>query len=209
MVVSNKTEKGVLRLIVRCIINSIYASRTYIIANDDCTAFWLVDCGDVPPLVDLISSQGGSSFIIKGVLLTHAHYDHIYGLPRLRVLFSDVRVYTNEVGRKMLGSEKLNMSKYHEDPIVVDAENVVVCKEGSEIELFDGVTAKVYETPGHNGSCLTYEVGEYLFTGDSYIPGIKVVTNLPGGNKELAVRSLEKILELAKGKVVCPGHVVE
>ena len=52
-------------------------------------------------------------------------------------------------------------------------------------------------------------MGEYLFTGDSYISGIKVVTNLPGGNKELAAQSLEKILELAKGKILCPGHVVE
>lgn len=191
------------------IVNSVYSSRTYILSNDCCTEFWLVDCGDVPPLVDLISSLGGDSFKIKGVLLTHAHYDHMYGLPRLIELFPDVRVYTNEIGKKMLGSEKLNMSKYHEDPIVVDAENVVVCEDGAEIELFDGVTAKVYATPGHNGSCLTYEVGEYLFTGDSYIPGIKVVTNLPGGNKELAAHSLERILELAKGKVLCPGHVVE
>lgn len=161
--------------------NSVYSSRTYILSNDSGTEFWLVDCGDVPPLVDLISSIGGDPFRIKGVLLTHAHYDHMYGLPRLIERVPEVQVYTNEIGRKMLGSERLNMSKYHEDPIVVDAKNVLVCEDGSEIELFEGVTAKVHETPGHNPSCLTYEIGDYLFTGDSYIPGIKVVTNLPGG----------------------------
>lgn len=188
------------------IVNSVYSSRTYYFYASSCPDVWLVDCGDVDVLVHELESLKGTGFSIKGVLLTHAHYDHIYGLPRLVESFPEVRVYTNEVGRKMLGSDKLNMSKYHEDPIVVDAENVVVCQDGSEIELFDGVVAKFYETPGHNGSCLTYEVGEYLFTGDSYIPGIKVVTNLPGGNKELAVRSLERILELTKGKVLCPGH---
>lgn len=198
-----------MKVLVGHIVNSVYTSRTYYLFVSGCLEVWLVDCGDVDVLVHELESLKGSVFSIKGVLLTHSHYDHIYGLPRLKKLFPEVLVYTNEIGRKMLGSDKLNMSKYHEDPIVFESENVVLCKEGYCVELFNGVSAKVYETPGHNGSCLTYEVGEYLFTGDSYIPGIKVVTNLPGGNKEMAARSLERILQLAEGKVVCPGHVVE
>lgn len=198
-----------MKFLVTHIVNSVYSSMTYVLKEDGGTEFWLVDCGDVPPLLDLISTSGGGSYRIKGVLLTHVHYDHMYGLPRLIEMFPDVLVYTNDIGKKMLGSEKLNMSKYHEDPIVVGAENVVVCEDESDIELYKGVTAKVHATPGHNESCLTYEIGEYLFTGDSYIPGIKVVTNLPGGNKELALKSLERIKMLAEGKILCPGHVVE
>lgn len=191
------------------IVNSVYSSRTYYLYFSGCPDVWLVDCGDVEVLVRELESLTGASFSIKGVLLTHAHYDHIYGLPRLKELFPEMLVYTNDIGRKMLGSDKLNMSKYHEDPIIVESEHVALCEDGSRIELFDGIEAIVHYTPGHNPSCLTYEVGDFLFTGDSYIPGIKVVTNLPGGNKELAAQSLEKILELAKGKVLCPGHVVE
>lgn len=191
------------------IVNSVYASRTYILSEDGGREFWIVDCGDVPPLVDLISSIGGDSFKIKGVLLTHAHYDHMYGLPRLTEMFPSLRVFTNEVGKKALANERLNFSKYHEDPINYETDNVVICEDSDEIELFDGVKAVVHYTPGHNPACLTYEVGEYLFTGDSYIPGIKVVTNLPGGNKQLAAESLERILKMAESKVVCPGHVVE
>jgi len=191
------------------IVNSVYASRTYILSECESGEIWIVDCGDVPPLVDMISSLGGNLFNIKGVLLTHVHYDHIYGLPRLRELYPEVRVYTNEAGRVALGSEKLNYSKYHNDPIVYESENIVVCEAGDEIELFEGVTAKVHETPGHSNSCLTYEMGDYLFTGDSYIPGVKVVTTLKGGDKKLAAKSVEKILELAEGKDICPGHEVD
>jgi Zn-dependent hydrolases, including glyoxylases len=108
-----------------------------------------------------------------------------------------------------LGSEKLNYSKYHNDPIVFESENIVICEEGSEIELFEGVKAKVHETPGHSDSCLTYEVGDFLFTGDAYIPGVKVVTTLKGGDKRLAARSLERIKTLAEGKSICPGHEIE
>ena len=95
------------------------------------------------------------------------------------------------------------------DPIVYESENVVTCDEGSVIELFDGVQAKVYHTPGHNPSCLTYEIGDYLFTGDAYIPGVKVVTTLKGGDKAKAAESVERILRLAEGKTVCAGHEVD
>ena len=193
---------------VKHIVNSVFTSRTYILTQERSRPVWLVDCGDVPPIVDMLSSLGGSSFEIKGVLLTHVHYDHIYGLLKLKERFPSLWVYTNEYGKKALTDIRLNYSKYHNDPIVYESENVVTCDEGSVIELFDGVQAKVYHTPGHNPSCLTYEVGDYLFTGDAYIPGVKVVTTLKGGDKLKAAESVERILRLAEGKVVCPGHEV-
>lgn len=192
------------------IVNSVFTSRTYVLSDDSKSKCWLVDCGDIQPLIEILADWADDApFEIAGVLLTHVHYDHIYGLPRLTEMFPSLRVFTNEVGKKALANERLNFSKYHEDPINYETDNVVICEDSDEIELFDGIKAVVHYTPGHNPACLTYEVGEYLFTGDSYIPGIKVVTNLPGGNKELAAQSLEKILELAKGKILCPGHVVE
>ena len=191
------------------IVNSVFTSRTYILTQKGCPSVWLVDCGDVPPIVDMLSSLGGGSSEIKGVLLTHAHYDHIYGLLKLKERFPLLQVYTNEYGKKALTDIRLNYSKYHNDPIVYESENVVACEEGSVIELFDGVQAKVYHTPGHSPSCLTYEVCDYLFTGDAYIPGIKVVTTLKGGDKRKATESVERILRLSEGKTVCAGHEVD
>lgn len=188
------------------IVNSVFTSRTYIIRADGSQEFWLVDCGDVPPLLERLSAMSADGFSVKGVLLTHAHYDHIYGLPRLRTLFPELRVFTNVAGREALGDERRNMSKYHGDPIHYGGDNVVVCSEGTEIALFEGFSAKVYETPGHNPSCLCFELGDYLFTGDAYIPGVKVVTTLPGADKSLAAASWARIHFLAQGKVLCPGH---
>lgn len=193
---------------VSYIVNSVFTSRTYFLSLEGSSYVWLVDCGDVAPIVDMLSSLGDDTSMIKGVLLTHVHYDHIYGLPRLKEKFPSLRVYTNEYGKKALTDIQLNYSKYHNDPIVYESENVVTCDEGAVIELFDGVQAKVYHTPGHNPSCLTYEVGDYLFTGDAYIPGIKVVTTLKGGNKVESAESVERILRLAEGKTVCAGHEV-
>ena len=88
----------------------------------------------------------------------------------------------------------------------MDGKPVIVCREGDEKELFPNVKARVYETPGHHPSCLTFEVEDYLFTGDAYIPGVKVVTNLPGGNKEKAKASKERIEVLMSSHQLCAGH---
>ena len=64
----------------------------------------------------------------------------------------------------------------------------------------------VVETPGHDWSCLSYYTDQFVFTGDSYIPGIKVIASFPHSDKQLAAQSLEKLLRLTKGRGVCPGH---
>ena len=185
------------------IVNSIFDSMTWLLSETESSQVWLVDCGDVDPIVEKL---GGKT--IAGVLLTHAHFDHIYGLPELINRFPECRIYTNGIGRETLANARLNMSFYHETPLTVEGPQIRICGEGDEISLYQGLTAKVYETPGHHPSCLTFMVGDYLFTGDAYIPGTKVVTNLPKGDKKQAQESLERIKELAKGKIIRCGHQI-
>ncbi len=49
-------------------------------------------------------------------------------------------------------------------------------------------------------------IGDYIFTGDSYIPGIGVTCQVPHANKEEAKQSMERILRLAEGKKIFSGH---
>ena len=181
--------------------NSFFDSITWLLSVEESSWVWLVDCGDVEPVIKKI---GGKN--IAGVLLTHAHFDHIYGLPELLERYPDCKIYTNEIGRETLANVKLNMSLYHETPLTVEGPQICICGEGDDIELFENISAKVYETPGHHPSCLTFRVEDNLFTGDAFIPGIKVVTNLPKGDKKQAQVTLERIKTLAKGKKIRPGH---
>lgn len=183
------------------IVNSFFDSITWLLSEDGSSRVWLVDCGDVLPIIEKVEGK-----IISGVLLTHAHYDHIYGLPKLLELFPECKVYTNSFGKDALASAKKNLSRYHDNPIEINESFVSVINEGSGVELFPNVVASVYETPGHNPSCLCFKVGGYFFTGDAYIPGIQVVTNLPYGDKQQAKESLEGIQSLIQNKTVCAGH---
>lgn len=147
---------------------------------------------------------------VKAVMLTHAHFDHIYGLNKVIELNPEVEVLTNEAGRKMLLDARKNLSYYHEDSFVISKpECIRVVEDNQEIELDDSLKLTAVFTPGHNPSCITWVAADCIFSGDSYIPGIKTVTNLPGGNKKQAEESLAVISRLADGKKIYPGHEVE
>lgn len=185
------------------IVNSIFDSITWLLSETASNWVWLVDCGDVEPILEMIGNHE-----IAGVLLSHAHFDHIYGMPELMKRYPDCKIYTNKSGRDTLADERLNLSLYHETPLTVEGPQVQICVDGDEIPIFDSIKAIVFETPGHHPSCVTYMVQDYLFTGDAFIPGIKVVTNLPKGDKNKANTSLLKIQSLAEGKMILPGHKI-
>lgn len=159
-------------------------------------------------LLDPGDSWKGFENVAK-VLLTHAHFDHIYGLNELMRISPEAKVYTNDFGREMLLNARKNLSFYHESPFVFEhPENIVIVNDGDEIELGNGQTAKAVFTPGHNPSCITWIIKDAIFTGDSYIPGIKTVTNLPKGNKDQSIKSEKLIMRLASGKIIYPGHYI-
>ena len=184
------------------IVNSIFDSISWLLSETESNQVWLVDCGDIVPILQKTKGK-----TVAGVLLTHAHFDHIYGLPDLINHFPECKIYTNDAGLIALADARQNMSLYHESPVIVKGKPLIICNDGDEIILYPDVGARIYETPGHHPSCLTFEVGHYLFTGDAYIPGVKVVTNLPGGNKQLAVISKKKIISMQQGLKICPGHI--
>lgn len=190
------------------ITNTVFSSRTYWLTEKNQKDVWLVDCGDIEKVVKRLPKSSR----ILGVLLTHVHFDHIYGLNQLLRLFPDCKVYTNDFGQKSLTDPKRNFSRYHtdmEDFMFEYPESVVVIDEGEKIELYEGVYADVFYTPGHDESCLCYEVGESLFSGDAYIPGVKTVTTFPHSSKKKALESDLRITSMARGMKVYPGHTID
>ena len=192
---------------VEYITNQFFNSRTYVLSAESSDEVWLVDCGDVEQALEILAKGKR----VQGVLLTHTHADHNYGINRLLELFPKATVYTNPFGQDALNDSKLNITRYHDevpDLVITNRENVCVVDEGETITLFEGVVAEVFSTLGHDASCLTYQVESYLFTGDSHIPGVPVVARLPKSNKTQAAASEARIQTLAEGLTVCPGHTI-
>ena len=189
-------------MVVNQVVNSVFRSCSYILTHAGHS--WLVDCGDVDQILPYIKGT------LCGILLTHGHFDHIYGLNQLLNLYPDVPVYTNDYGLETLYDDKLNFSKFYGNTLQLQpVNNIRILHDGDEFELFDGVKVHAVFTPGHSPCCVTWVLDDMMFTGDSYIPGVKTVTNLPHCDKKQAACSEILIKKLAEHRTVYPGHAPE
>jgi glyoxylase-like metal-dependent hydrolase (beta-lactamase superfamily II) len=121
--------------------------------------------------------------------------------------FPECKIYCSQESKSGLRSEKENLSFYHEKPVSYHGENIVTVKDGDKINLFSKLYIEVIATPGHHPGCLSFLTENYIFTGDSFIPGYDVVTKLKGGSKIESQFSVQKIKQLMnKDAVLCAGH---
>ncbi len=136
------------------------------------------DCGD--RIYEALTQQG---LVIRAILLTHGHFDHIGGLEALRKA-SGAKVYACEKERHLLSSPQDNL----------------------------GMTFRVIETPGHTeGSCCYYledtGASPILLSGDTLFEESVGRTDMPTGSMSDIVRSVkDKLFVLPEDTLVFPGH---
>ena len=134
------------------IVNTVFTSNTYILSVEGKDGLVLIDIGDITPIKQFVQEKGGT---VQALFLTHTHYDHIYGIKDLLRSYPNCMVYTSSFGKEALGSDKLNFSRYHNDPVIWVGDNVTVLHENDKVEIFPGIFVEVFETPGHSSSART------------------------------------------------------
>ena len=142
---------------------------------------------------------------VAGIVLTHAHFDHVWGCNKLREL-TGVKVYALEEERDLCESAELNVSEMAGRPYIVTVDEYL--RDGEELTI-EGITMKIIGTPGHTkGSCCLYFEDEgILVCGDTLFEGSVGRTDLPTGSWSTLSRSLkEKVLVLPDDTKVFPGH---
>lgn len=143
------------------------------------------------------------------IILTHEHFDHCLSVNDLRTRYPMVKLICSQYCNDAIQDEKKNCSLFWDNTkgfIIRPADLIIGNHEN--ILSWGNYRVIFYEVPGHTKSSIAIEIGEFLFTGDAYIPGLKTVTKLPGGNRQLATESENLIKRLAKDKVIYPGHKI-
>jgi glyoxylase-like metal-dependent hydrolase (beta-lactamase superfamily II) len=141
------------------------------------------------------------------IILTHEHFDHVWGVQSLVDKYYCKVICSNLCGRR-ISSAKSNLSFFYDQlGFTVKADTLPSELLTNGLSFYDSQIV-FKNTPGHTDSSICILTGDFLFTGDTLIPGEKIVTKLPTGSKEAFSTTLSWMKELftADYYTVYPGH---
>lgn len=143
---------------------------------------------------------------LKGVLLTHGHFDHIYGLREILNTVR-VRVFAGEKEQELMANPAWNLSAMGEyGPYTVVPDEAV---RDNDVLSIGSLHPEVIETPGHTVGSVSYYFKEegLLFSGDCLFMESVGRTDLPTGNsRQMADSVKKKLLVLPGNVIVYSGH---
>jgi len=183
----------------------------------NCTVFWAEGtqtCALADPgmssregVDDLLNYLKGNNLEPECILLTHGHFDHVWGVEPLLAVY-DIPVYMHPADKGILldgasvfkGMQSFKSLK-HDFPTVDIADGDVLQAGGARW--------KVLHTPGHTpgGVCFWSEEDSLLLSGDTLFAGSIGRTDLVGGDYDVLMESIRtKLLPLPGDTDVIPGH---
>ena len=159
------------------------------------------------PILEAAVAQAGCTEI-EGIVLTHAHPDHIGGVNQVRAHFGDVPVYKlpwpSETGIAGPGGELSDTPIDHPDRLADGPIELLECGDVVETE---GARLRAIHTPGHapDHLCFVLEEEGNLFSGDNVLGVGTTVIPAESGDLGDYMASLERVLEEAPNHIY-PAH---
>ena len=179
------------------------STNTYFVYREGSQDAVVIDPADYGE--HIYESLQKNGFQVAAILLTHGHFDHIWGCEKLRAL-SGAKVYANEAERDLVGDARKNISAQAGRACTLHADAYL--KDGDVLELA-GITFQMIATPGHTpgGCCYYMEEAGMLICGDTLFEESVGRTDFPGGSMSTLVRSIkEKLFTLPDNTKCYPGH---
>ena len=180
-----------------------YQTNCYFVYREDNKKAVVIDPADNG--AQIYSALERNGFTVEAILLTHGHFDHIWGSNELREV-SGAKIYALDEEKVLCEDVKNNLSAMVGRAYTVVPDEYV--REG-QVLTFDNMDFKVIATPGHTiGSCCYYvEKAGILISGDTLFQESTGRTDFPTGSMSSIVRSIrEKLFILPDETKVYPGH---
>lgn len=194
-------------IMVKGIVVGVFAENCWIIGNRRTGEAICIDPGDQPnEVLDLAKDMGVN---IKIIANSHAHVDHVLGVRGVQEA-TNARFLLHKADLGLLQNgwkdtvKRFNLDVPEGPP---DPDNYVA---GGNVVEVEGLRLEAMETPGHTPGSMSYYTEGLLFSGDTLFKGSIGRTDLPGGDYEEEMRSINTMLtKLPDETVVLPGHMSE
>ena len=138
------------------------------------------------------------------VLETHAHADHLTAAAHLRAT-TGVSI---GIGGRITQVQSAFGPVFGADDVRPDGAIFDhLYADGDAFALGD-LKVEVIHTPGHTPACVSYRIGDAVFTGDTlFMPDYGTArTDFPGGDARTLYRSIQRLLTLPDETRIFVGH---
>jgi glyoxylase-like metal-dependent hydrolase (beta-lactamase superfamily II) len=152
-------------------------------------------------LLEYVGQQG---LILKWLLETHAHADHLSAAHHLHEKTGAPIV----IGTEITNVQKLFAALFEASDITPDGSAFDRLVTEQDALPLGELSIEVLHTPGHTPACVTYLIGDAAFVGDTlFMPDYGTArADFPGGSAVELYRSIRKILALPDATRIFVGH---
>ena len=179
--------------------NSVMGNNSYILINKF-FCFIVDPSWNTDKLISFIESE---KLILKGIILTHLHYDHVGDTKKLLYNFDNVKIIVSTLGKEIV--ENTSNRIFINDKDFKNNNFMYVEDE----EVIENGLIKFLQTPGHSqcSMCITFE--NRILTGDHIFVDEVGRTDLEYSNPKVMGISIKKFKDYVdKNRIhdVYPGH---
>ncbi|MBE0618883.1 MAG: MBL fold metallo-hydrolase [Proteobacteria bacterium] len=173
---------------------------TYLLRAESCTLLDLGSSGSAPLIEEQLRKLGIAKAEVEHLVVQHAHWDHVCGLPYFRQLFPKATVVGSAKAREVLGKPKIveqfrenderwctrlkDLGVFAELPAFLRYDSMAVDRIVEDEQTVDlgGIPVRFLATPGHSPCSLSVHlptegallvsdaVGFYLPDVDGFLP---------------------------------------
>lgn len=182
--------------------NGVFAENCYLVIDDERQELAIVDPGEEAGLI--LHKVRASGATPVAIWLTHAHLDHVMGVRRVKTE-TGAPIYLHPADRPLY------------DAVVAQAAAFGVLAEPQpppdaawvhgDVARVGNLAFAVRHTPGHSPGSVTFIGNGVAIGGDVLFAGSIGRTDLPGGDFDTLIASIEReLLSLPDDTIVHSGH---